>query len=209
MPLPTGLLSDFKKRQLGSLSSFGSLTTGLSSSSGSGILSELSASLPTGLSSLGSLSSSSSDSSLGDLGSLLGTRDSKLRTSTSIPTPELTFAAPGTTTSASASTAIDDAASSSTSGGAYPNAADSSYTAGDSATDVSSDTGCREMTFIFARGTTEPGTLGFIVGPQLAKDLHTSLGSNKVSIQGVDYPASIEGNAELGAAGGKQTHEKA
>jgi cutinase len=60
---------------------------------------------------------------------------------------------------------------------------------------------CQPLTFIFARGTAELGNMGFIVGPPVAKELRSLL-NNKVVVQGVDYPASIEGNAALGAAGG-------
>ena len=58
------------------------------------------------------------------------------------------------------------------------------------------------MTFIFARGTTETGNMGTVVGPPVAKDLIQLLGATKVSVQGVDYPASAAGNADLGGAGG-------
>ena len=50
------------------------------------------------------------------------------------------------------------------------------------------------MTFIFARGTSELGTMGSVVRPPTATDLQKKLGSNGVSVQGVDYPASAEGN---------------
>ena len=46
--------------------------------------------------------------------------------------------------------------------------------------------------------------MGTVVGPGLAKDLHDIAGQNAVSIQGVDYPASAAGNAQLGASGGPE-----
>lgn len=48
--------------------------------------------------------------------------------------------------------------------------------------------GCKEYTFIFARGTGETGNMGTVVGPPLAKQLN-SLTGDKVTVQGVDYPA--------------------
>jgi len=70
------------------------------------------------------------------------------------------------------------------------------------ANDVSGNTGCRDVTFIFARGTGEPGTMGAVIGGPTASNLIKILGANKVSVQGVDYPASAEGNADMGGAGG-------
>ncbi|CAG8929547.1 unnamed protein product [Penicillium salamii] len=72
---------------------------------------------------------------------------------------------------------------------------------GITANDVTSKGACKELTFIFARGTTEPGNMGAVVGPEVATQLK-SLTGNKVAVQGVTYPASVAGNAELGAAGG-------
>ncbi|KGO75671.1 Cutinase [Penicillium italicum] len=66
---------------------------------------------------------------------------------------------------------------------------------------VTQNAGCKEYTFIFARGTTEPGNMGTVIGPPLAMQLN-SLTGNKVTVQGVDYPADIAGNALLGASGG-------
>lgn len=47
---------------------------------------------------------------------------------------------------------------------------------------------CQPLTFIFARGTTELGNMGSVVGPPVAKQL-ASQTHNKVTVQGVDYPA--------------------
>ncbi|KAH0000569.1 cutinase, partial [Aureobasidium melanogenum] len=66
--------------------------------------------------------------------------------------------------------------------------------------DVTGNTGCKKVTFIFARGTTEMGTLGSIVGPGLASALIKDTGS--CAVQGVDYPADAAGNANMGASGG-------
>jgi cutinase len=53
---------------------------------------------------------------------------------------------------------------------------------------VAQNSGCQELTFIFARGTTEMGNMGSVVGPPVANQLN-SLTGNKVTVQGVDYPA--------------------
>ncbi|CAI7639601.1 unnamed protein product [Penicillium discolor] len=70
-----------------------------------------------------------------------------------------------------------------------------------SETGVTQNSGCKEYTFIFARGTTEIGNMGTVIGPPLAKELN-SLTGNKVTVQGVDYPADAAGNVVMGAAGG-------
>ncbi|RHZ56406.1 cutinase family protein [Aspergillus thermomutatus] len=44
---------------------------------------------------------------------------------------------------------------------------------------------CRDVTFIFARGSTEQGNMGFIVGPGVCSSLKSDLGSDKVACQGV------------------------
>lgn len=55
--------------------------------------------------------------------------------------------------------------------------------------------GCSDVTILFARGTFEPGNVGALVGPQFFDSLSSVLGGSKsLGIQGVDYPASMEGN---------------
>lgn len=53
-----------------------------------------------------------------------------------------------------------------------------------------------DLTFIFARGTTEVGTMGSVVGPPTASALQKLVGANGVSVQGVDYPADAAGNGK-------------
>lgn len=53
---------------------------------------------------------------------------------------------------------------------------------------VTSKGDCKELTFIFARGTGELGNMGSVVGPEVATQLN-SLTSNKVTVQGVTYSA--------------------
>ncbi|KAL1586510.1 hypothetical protein WHR41_05288 [Cladosporium halotolerans] len=61
---------------------------------------------------------------------------------------------------------------------------------------------CAPVTFIFARGSTEPGNMGSSVGPAIASALTDSLGDDGVAIQGVDYEATIASNANMGREGG-------
>jgi hypothetical protein len=49
---------------------------------------------------------------------------------------------------------------------------------------------CTAMTVIFARGTGETGNVGTVSGPPMFRALRQKLGNNKVTVQGVDYPAS-------------------
>ncbi|PQE31035.1 hypothetical protein CJF32_00006062 [Rutstroemia sp. NJR-2017a WRK4] len=54
-------------------------------------------------------------------------------------------------------------------------------------------TACTAMTVIFARGTTEPGTLGTLTGPPFIAALSAAVGADQMSVQGVPYPADIPG----------------
>jgi hypothetical protein len=64
------------------------------------------------------------------------------------------------------------------------------------------EVGCTAMTVIFARGTTEPGNVGLVTGPPFFDALNAMLGANAVTIQGVNYGASIEGFLEGGDPAG-------
>jgi cutinase len=55
--------------------------------------------------------------------------------------------------------------------------------------DVTDNSGCKELTFIFARGSDEMGNMGSVVGPPVATQLK-SLTGDKVSVQGVTYAAT-------------------
>jgi hypothetical protein len=58
---------------------------------------------------------------------------------------------------------------------------------------------CTEYTVIFARGTSEPGNVGILVGPPFFYALEALVGTSALTIQGVnDYSASIEGYLEGG-----------
>lgn len=52
---------------------------------------------------------------------------------------------------------------------------------------------CKALTVIFARGTNEPGNVGDIAGPPFFSALRSDLGTDKVTVQGVDYGATVFG----------------
>ncbi|KAI1840846.1 hypothetical protein JX266_012928 [Neoarthrinium moseri] len=54
-------------------------------------------------------------------------------------------------------------------------------------------TSCRAYTVLFARGTTETGTLGYVVGPGLQKSVESALGADRVTTVGVSYAADAAG----------------
>ncbi|TGO07629.1 hypothetical protein BTUL_0258g00070 [Botrytis tulipae] len=64
---------------------------------------------------------------------------------------------------------------------------------------------CSDVTVIFARGTTEVGTLGTVVGPPFLSALKSALGSSSVTMNGVEYPADVPGFLEGGDAAGSKT----
>jgi len=62
---------------------------------------------------------------------------------------------------------------------------------------------CKTYTVIFARGTTEPGNVGILVGPPFFDALRASVGTSALTIQGVNnYAASIDGYLAGGDAAG-------
>lgn len=70
-------------------------------------------------------------------------------------------------------------------------------------TDLASGSSCAEYTVIFARGTAEPGNVGVLVGPPLFWALEDIVGTDGLTIQGVnDYPASVKGYVEGGSPEG-------
>jgi cutinase len=64
--------------------------------------------------------------------------------------------------------------------------------------------GCKAMTVIFARGTTETGNVGTLAGPPFFNALEAKVGAGNVAVQGVDYPADIPGFLAGGDAAGSQ-----
>lgn len=60
-------------------------------------------------------------------------------------------------------------------------------------TTVKAAAACAPMMVIFARGTTELGTLGTVAGPPLMAALGKSVGAQNLKMTGVPYPADIPG----------------
>ncbi|EPS41738.1 hypothetical protein H072_4336 [Dactylellina haptotyla CBS 200.50] len=65
---------------------------------------------------------------------------------------------------------------------------------------------CKPFSLIFARGTTEGGNLGSVVGPPLVTTLGKVLpgGTNALAVQGVNYPANVAGFSAGGDAAGSR-----
>lgn len=66
-------------------------------------------------------------------------------------------------------------------------------------------TGCKAMTVIFARGTTEQGNVGSLSGPPFFAALATSVGMENLAVQGVEYPANVQGFLAGGDANGSKS----
>lgn len=63
--------------------------------------------------------------------------------------------------------------------------------------------GCADVTVVFARGTCDPGNVGALVGPPFFRALGAAIGSSKsVAIQGVEYPATVDGYLRADPAAG-------
>ncbi|TVY82425.1 Cutinase [Lachnellula suecica] len=62
---------------------------------------------------------------------------------------------------------------------------------------------CTDYTVVFARGTSEPGNVGILVGPPFFDALRSAVGDSALTIQGVNnYDADIDGYIAGGDAGG-------
>lgn len=62
---------------------------------------------------------------------------------------------------------------------------------------------CKDYTLIFARGTTEPGNVGILVGPPFIEALKAKVGRSRLAVQGVrGYDADVDGYLDGGDAGG-------
>ncbi|KFY75163.1 hypothetical protein V499_04862 [Pseudogymnoascus sp. VKM F-103] len=78
----------------------------------------------------------------------------------------------------------------------------------DTRNDLTDGSACKAVTVIFARGTTESGNVGALVGPPFFSALATAIGTENLAVQGVDYPADIAGFLAGGdAAGSKKMAE--
>lgn len=61
---------------------------------------------------------------------------------------------------------------------------------------------CADLTIIYARGTTEPGNVGVLVGPWFFDTVEEKLGGRaSVGVQGVEYPATVDGYLEGNSTG--------
>lgn len=53
---------------------------------------------------------------------------------------------------------------------------------------------CKAYTVVFARGTTEPGNVGILVGPPFLEALDAAVGDANIAVQGVNnYAADVQG----------------
>ncbi|KAF4470964.1 cutinase precursor [Fusarium albosuccineum] len=63
---------------------------------------------------------------------------------------------------------------------------------------------CKDVTVIFARGTSELGNVGSVAGPPFFQALDEQLGSGKLAVQGVEYAASVGGIVQGGDKAGSE-----
>ena len=75
----------------------------------------------------------------------------------------------------------------------------------DTENDLTSGNGCKQVLIIFARGTTESGNVGSLVGPPFFSAVASAIGGTNLAVQGVAYPADIPGFILGGDAGGSLT----
>ncbi|PNH43695.1 hypothetical protein VD0004_g3840 [Verticillium dahliae] len=67
--------------------------------------------------------------------------------------------------------------------------------------DLAQNAPCAAVTVVFARGTTEPGSVGLIAGPPFFDALRDQLGAETLAVQGVAYPATFAGFNRNGTDG--------
>ncbi|KAF4966634.1 hypothetical protein FSARC_5683 [Fusarium sarcochroum] len=63
---------------------------------------------------------------------------------------------------------------------------------------------CKDVTIIFARGTSEMGNVGSAAGPPFFQALADQIGNDKLAVQGVEYSASAAGIAQMGDKAGSE-----
>ena len=68
----------------------------------------------------------------------------------------------------------------------------------DTENDLENGTPCKDITVIFARGTTESGNVGTSAGPPFFQALANLVDASNLAVQGVNYSASIVGFLEGG-----------
>lgn len=61
--------------------------------------------------------------------------------------------------------------------------------------ELTDGTACRDVTLIYARGTTQSGNIGEAgdVGPLMMNNLSALIGADNLAVQGVDYDATVTG----------------
>ncbi|KAJ3495439.1 hypothetical protein NLG97_g3397 [Lecanicillium saksenae] len=67
----------------------------------------------------------------------------------------------------------------------------------------SNSNGCADVTIVYARGTCDPGNVGVLVGPPFFQAVAKALSGKSVNVQGVAYPASVDGYLNADSAAGK------
>ena len=71
--------------------------------------------------------------------------------------------------------------------------------------DVTNGSGCKAMTVLFARGTTELGNMGSVAGSPFVSALGKMMGgAQNLAVQGIAYPADVPGFLVGGDAGGSK-----
>ena len=71
--------------------------------------------------------------------------------------------------------------------------------------DVTKSSGCKAMTVLFARGTTEIGNMGTVAGPPFVSAIAKMMGgAQNLAVQGIEYPADIPGFLAGGDAAGSK-----
>jgi len=70
--------------------------------------------------------------------------------------------------------------------------------------DVTNGGGCKAMTILFARGTTELGNMGSVAGPPFVSAVGAMMGAGNVAVQGIAYPATVPGFLVGGDAAGSK-----
>jgi cutinase len=64
---------------------------------------------------------------------------------------------------------------------------------------------CPGVAVLFARGTKEPGNMGFLAGPPFVTALQHYANGSSLAVQGVDYPATARGFKAGGSPEGAET----
>ncbi|OAA82458.1 Cutinase [Akanthomyces lecanii RCEF 1005] len=67
----------------------------------------------------------------------------------------------------------------------------------------SNSNGCDDVTIVYARGTCDPGNVGILVGPPFFAAVAAAIGGKSLNVQGVAYPASIDGYLSADKAAGQ------